>query len=195
MNCKILSSEKITDKDFLELMIRHHNMAVKMSNLVLSTSSDDFILDFARKTIFNQSNEVILMENLLVKMPNLQNEKSCSCGNSIITTQLEKMYPNIYANLKCQEDHFDKLTDVHSEHSQSKIVTKNTINHKKNSDQHYVNHMVEHHKSGLDLAKLVIKSTKEPRILVLAQTLIFDQEKELFMIKNLYGCLKYNWRK
>ena len=204
MSCKILSNDKITDKEFLELMIKHHNVAVKMSQLVMMTSADDFIIDFARKTIFNQSNEVYLMEKLLVKMPNLQNEKSCSCGNSVISTRLEKLYPNIFANLKCNEDHFEHFTNTPVQLSETpKFETighlsmdQATMPHNDAmvSDKEYINHMMEHHKSGIDLAKLAIKSTKEPKLLMLAQTMILDQEKELFMIRNLTGCLNNNWR-
>ena len=63
------------------------------------------------------------------------------------------------------------------------------------TDKEYVDHMVAHHKSGVDLAKLLLKSTKEPRLLLLGQTIILDQEKEMFQLKNLYSCTKYNWRK
>ena len=205
MSCKILSNDKITDKEFLELMIKHHNVAVKMSQLVMMTSKDDFIIDFARRTVFNQSNEVNLMEKLLVKIPNLQNEKSCSCGNSVISAQLEKIYPNIFTNLKCNENHFEQFTNTPVqllEAPKFETVGKLTVESKKSnhemfdglSDKDYVTHMMEHHKSGIDLAKLEIKSTKEPKLIVLAQTMIFDQEKELFMIGNLTGCLNNNWR-
>lgn len=218
MSCKILSNDKITDKEFLELMIRHHNVAVKMSQLVMMTSFDDFIIDFARRTVFNQSNEVNLMEKLLVKIPNLQNEKSCSCGNSVISAHLEKTYPNIFSNLKCNENHFEKIANVPvqlaetpkfetighltmSESTTGKTSISEIDRHllMSNSDavvsdKEYINHMMEHHKSGIDLAKLVIKSTKEPKILMLAQTIIFEQERELFMIRNLTGCLNNNWR-
>ena len=64
-----------------------------------------------------------------------------------------------------------------------------------NSEKEYVDHMVAHHKSGVDLAKLLLKSTKEPRLLLLAQTIILDQEKEMFQLNFLYNCIKYNWRK
>lgn len=186
MNCNILSNNKITDNEFLNLMIKHHNVAIKMSQLVMITSTDDIIIDFARKTIFNQSNEVFLMEKLLVKIPNMQNEKSCNCGNTSISAQLEKIYPNIFSNLKCNENHFDKFVNIHS----LVLDINDTI-----SDEQYIVHMIEHHKSGIDLANLEINSTKEPKLLMLAQTILLDQEKELFMIKNLIGSLNNNWRK
>lgn len=207
MSCKILSNDKITDKEFLELMSKHHKVAVKMSQLVQMTSSDDFIIDFARRTVFNQSNEINLMEKLLVNIPNLQNEKSCNCGNSVISAQLEKAYPNIFSNLKCNETHFEHFTNtsvqlseapkfetIGNSQSQDKKFDLNAINTLKISDNEYITHMMEHHKSGIDLAKLAIKSTKEPKILMLAQTMILDQEKDIFMLKNLTGCLNNNWR-
>lgn len=211
MSCKILANDKISDKDFLELMIKHHNIAVKMSQIIMMTSEDDFIIDFARRTIFNQSNEVTFMEKISEKnIPNMQNEKSCNCGNSVISAQIEKIYPNIFANLKCKEAHFHDFTttpvqlletssfesfeSTNMKSHESVHIAQSNINKVKMSDQEYINHMMDHHKSGIDLAKLVIKSTKEPKILHLAQTMIFDQEKELFMINNLYGCIKYNWR-
>ena len=207
MSCKILSNDKISDNDFLELMIKHHNVAVKMSQLVMMTSCDDFIIDFARKTIYNQSNEVSLMEKIKNQIPNVQNVQSCNYGNSVISTQFTTLYPNIFSNLKCKESHFDYFTKtpvqlveipkfeqvnnkkVNDQGNKSTIADKHKI-----SDHEYVEHMAEHNKSGIDLAKLVIKSTKEPKILVLAQTIILEQEKDIFMIKNLFGCLKYNWR-
>lgn len=208
MSCKILSQDKISDNEFLEMMIKHHNVAIKMSQLVQMTSKDDFIIDFARRTIFNQSNEVNLMEKLKVQIPNMQNVQSCNCGNSVISAQLEKTYPNIFSNLKCNETHWEHFTNTPIQLGETpgfEIVSKQPLVESTNinlqnvmsksiSDKDYVAHMVEHHKSGIDLAKLAVKSTKEPKILVLAQTMILDQEKEIFQIKNLYGCLKYNWR-
>jgi len=208
MSCKILSKEKISDTEFLDMMIKHHNVAVKMSQLIMMSSKDDFILDFARKTIFNQSNEVNLMEKLKLQIPNMQNLQSCNCSHSVISAQIEKAYPNIFSNLKCNQSHWEHLSHTSVQLSEtpnyetistqliSENTTKTLAGNSLNSvtDKEYVDHMMDHHKSGIDLAKLVIKSTKEPRILVLAQNIVLDQEKEIFMIKNLYGCLRNEWR-
>jgi len=51
MTCKVLTKDKISDQEFLELMIKHHNIAVKMSKIIQMNSQDDFILDYARKVI------------------------------------------------------------------------------------------------------------------------------------------------
>lgn len=208
MSCKILSKDKISDKEFLELMIKHHNIAVKMSKLIQMSSKDDFILDYARKVIYNQVEEVILMERFLKSIPNIQTEKSCNCGNTLISANLEKLYPGIFSNIKCDDTHFEDFGNSPLQmrvESEFEIIGKHNENENKNgkkmnhnlelTEKEYVDHMVAHHKSGVDLAKLLLKSTKEPRLLLLAQTIIFDQEKEMFQLNFLYNCIKYNWRK
>ncbi len=207
MSCKILSKDKISDKEFLELMIKHHNVAIKMSKLILMNSSDDFILDYARKVIFNQEGEVMLMEKLLKSIPNIQSEKSCNCGNRLISAQLDKLYPGIFSNAKCDDTHFEGFGNVplqmRSEtdfetigNHQIETFAETKMDHgSKLTDKEYVDHMVSHHKSGVELSKLLLKSTKEPRLLHLAQNIILDQEKEMFQLNYLYNCIKYNWRK
>ncbi len=208
MSCKILSNDKISDKEFLELMIKHHNVAIKMSKLVLMNSSDDFILDYARKVIYNQGEEVILMERLLKSVPNIQASKSCNCGNRLISAKLEELYPGIFSNAKCNDKHFEGFGNVplqmRTETDFEVIGNSNNIetfadtkvnNVSKITDKEYIDHMVAHHKSGVELAKLLLKSTNEPRLLLLAQTMILDQEKEMFQLNYLYNCVKYNWRK
>jgi uncharacterized protein (DUF305 family) len=205
MSCKVLSKDKISDKEFLELMIKHHNIAIKMSKLIQMNSKDDFILDYARKVIFNQSEEVILMERFLKSVPNIQTEKTPNINYSLISAKIEKLYPGIFSNIKCDDSHFE---DVGNEplqlRTESKYETISSVNNKKHkkmnhnnilTEEEYVDHMVAHHKSGVDLAKLLLKSTKEPRLLLLAQTIILDQEKEMFQLNYLYNCIKYNWRK
>lgn len=207
MSCKILSKDSISDKEFLELMIKHHNVAIKMSQLIQMNSSDDYILNYARRVIYNQSMEVNLMERLLKSLPNVQNEKSCNCGNSLISTKVDELYPGIFSNAKCDNTHFENFgntplqmtMDSDYELLPSKqiegFVQVNLDENHKLTDKEYVDHMVAHHKSGVELAKLVLKTTKEPKILVLAQNIVLDQEKEMFELVYLYNCIKYTWRK
>jgi uncharacterized protein (DUF305 family) len=204
MSCKILSKDKISDNEFLNLMIKHHNIAIKMSKLIQMNSYDDFILDYARKVIYNQFEEVILMERFLKSIPNIQSDKSCNCGNTLIGTKIEKLYPGIFSNAKCDNSHFEDIGNeplqLRMESEYETIGNVNNVNHNKVNhnvnltEKEYVDHMVAHHKSGVELAKLLVKSTKEPRLLLLAQTIILDQEKEMFQLNYLYNCIKYNWR-
>lgn len=207
MSCKILLNNYISDTEFLELMINHHNVAIKMSQLIQMNSMDDYILNYARRVIYNQKMEVNLMDRLLKSIPNVQNEKSCNCGNRLISTKVSELYPGIFSNVKCDNSHFENfgntpiqlILDSNYELLPNKQIEEFTQvnlheNHKL-TDKEYIDHMVSHHKSGVELAVLVLKSTKEPKILAFAQNIVLDQEKEMFELVHLHNCNKYTWRK
>ena len=106
---KILSNDKISDIEFLELLIKHHIILINKSQIVMMTSKDDFIIDFARRTIYNNTNDIMLMERLQKNIPNIQNEKLCNCENSVLSAKLNQLYPNIFDNIKYNESHVDIL--------------------------------------------------------------------------------------
>jgi uncharacterized protein (DUF305 family) len=192
MFCDKISQNYISDDDFLNLMIKHHNVAINMSKLILINSQDDVILSYARKVIYNQSYEVFLMEKLIKTKPNIQNFTDKNINKSL-SYNIDKIYPNIFTNYKCDDLHFENHIQLQFENV-SKPKELFTLSYHIN-DKQYVDHMVAHHNSGIQLSKLVIKSTKEPKILMLAQNIILDQEKEMFELVNLYKCIQYNWRK
>ena len=55
----------MTDEMYIQHMIPHHQVAVDMSKIILKTTNNNFIVDFAYKTIHNQQAEIILLHNLL----------------------------------------------------------------------------------------------------------------------------------
>jgi uncharacterized protein (DUF305 family) len=202
---KILSNDKISDIEFLELLIKHHIILINKSQIVMMTSKDDFIIDFARRTIYNNTNDIMLMERLQKNIPNIQNEKLCNCENSVLSAKLNQLYPNIFDNIKYNESHVDilKKSPIQLEEKsqfetvETQVKTSDNLilnNFNKISDEEYVNNMLEYHKYSIELSSLLIKSTKEPKLLHLAQTILLNEEKDLFLLQNLYGCTKYNWR-
>ena len=56
---------KINDKNYLEHMIPHHQVAVDMSKRLLLHTNDSYLLDFCRKLIIDQQSEILYMNNLL----------------------------------------------------------------------------------------------------------------------------------
>ena len=216
MSCEILLNSKITDKDFIVVMIKHHMETVNMNRLVLNTSENDNILDYARRSIYNQENEIHLMERLSKNIPNLQSVKSCNCSNKILTNNINYGYPNIFSNIPCNQDTFAsllntnfnyKLVDANATPTPTTtpyatdvvrstfIPTSTPTSMPILTDTDYITHMVAHHKIGIELSKLVMLSTSEPKILNLAQTIVLEQEREMFILVNLNNCTKYNWRK
>ena len=175
MKCDILKKNTINDKDFLKLMTVHHKAAVDMSKLISKTSKNDIILDFSRKIIFNQSKEIYLMNTLLNDSALLINNNKTI--NKPLNNIFENHYPYVFKNLKCDESHFN--FNSHKNHNMN--------------DYEYVNHMISHHNTALLLSKLLIESTKNSQLLIIAQTINMDQSKEIFELYFLKKSLKNHW--
>lgn len=204
MNCTILSSDKISDQNFLKLMIKHHTVTINISKYIMSTYNDDYMYNHCRRLIDVFTDEITLMTQLLKNIPNIQNEQSCNYGNNQISYKIQDLYPKIFNNLKCEESYFEssiiplQVTDTGNYEVLNNIGysnTSNNINNEYNINKNeYIQYMIDQQNSAIILSKLVLQTTTEPRILILAQGIILNQEKEIFAIATLNNCSKYNWR-
>ena len=55
----------LSDTEFLEHMIPHHQVAVDMSKRLLLHTNNSYLIDFCRKLIIDQQGEIFLMNDLL----------------------------------------------------------------------------------------------------------------------------------
>ena len=205
MNCTILSSDKISDQDYLILMIKHHTVTINSSKYIMNNYNDDYMYNYCRRLIDVFSDEITLMTQLLKNIPNIQNERSCNYGNSQLSYKIQELYPTIFNNSKCEESYFG-VSDVPLQVSELgnyqvfnnvNVVNNNSNNMnnelKLNKDE-YIQYMIDQQYAAITLSQLVLQTTTEPRILVLAQGIILNQEKEIFAIATLKNCTQYNWK-
>jgi uncharacterized protein (DUF305 family) len=170
MKCNILKNKSINNKDFLEIMILHHQVAVEMSEIINKLSNNIIILEKARNIIFNQSIEINYMKMLyneideINKIDEVNKIDEINIPNKPFKNTFELEYPIIFKNLKCDDSHFN--LNHHNNHNMT--------------DLQYVKHMISHHNTALELSKLVIVSTKNSQILTLAQIINLNQSKEMF---------------
>ena len=54
----------MTDAMYIQHMIPHHQVAVDMSKIILKTTNDNFIINFAYRIIRNQQSEIIILNAL-----------------------------------------------------------------------------------------------------------------------------------
>jgi hypothetical protein len=197
MSCTVLSKDTISNKEFLELMIRHHTNTIRMCDLALLSSNNDYILNYARKIKGRQEDELFIMNRSLLSMPNIQNDTSCGCDRNTAANSLQFSYPKIFANTECIESDFAVSKPLDTEVVSYNVhgMCNNIIKVNENiSDCDFVDNMFMHLKSAVELAQLLLQSTKEPRLFVLAQTIIADENKEMFELTFLKNNL-YNWKK
>ena len=168
MSCSILDKDKISNKEFLKLMINHHINTVRMCTIVSFTSNNDFILDYARRIKSNMNDELFFMKRFYNFLPNIQNDiPSCGCERSIDANNLTINYPDIFEDAKCNDKDFATLhplnKNIHSDNTNNMCNNTVTINEKM-TDCEFVDKMFLHFKSAVELCKLLIRSTKEPRL-------------------------------
>ena len=60
-------TDKLTDIEYLEHMIPHHQVAIDMSKKLLKNTKNDFMIYLAYRIIRSQSTEIVMLSDLLKK--------------------------------------------------------------------------------------------------------------------------------
>ena len=58
-------TDNLTDLEYLEHMIPHHQVAIDMSRRLLLHTNHSYLMEFCRKLIIDQEGEIFYMNNLL----------------------------------------------------------------------------------------------------------------------------------
>lgn len=168
----------ITDKEFLKHMIPHHQVAIDMSKKILETSNDPTIIYLARNIIYNQTDEILTMENMLLSgIPTM--------ASSDVQEYLE--IPNIFTSYVpkksraeqyvCGMHHFDprEKSAIHSGKEKGHKLT----------DKKFLDHMIYHHDVAIEMANRVTKNSKNPMMVSFAYDTIVGQRYEIWLMRQL----------
>ena len=180
MSCDFVLSN-LTDKYYLNYLIKCYTNTIKLSNLSYSLTNEDFILDYSRKIISKHNIELVELQNLLKSIPNIQSIK------------IESKY-NGYENnivLNNYEKTIEKFTEESIPIVNSEI---NDVLNSSNFEQKYIDSILNYYKCAVNLSKEIIKITLEPKILQIANIFIISKNKEIFMLENLHQCYQNYWR-
>lgn len=159
----------LTDIQYLQHMIPHHQMALDMSQQLSHTSKWPELLVVARQISWAQDIEIKIMNAILHEFmekisSNLQQK------NQYIATMGDTTYPNRLeiSNLPCQPEFF--------EHSHTaKVIT----------DEAYISHMIPHHQIAVDMSKRLLKHTSNDYMIDLAYNIIRNQQAEITRLSAL----------
>ena len=158
----------ITNEEFLKHMIPHHQVAIDMSNKVLLTSSDPIIIYLARNIIYKQSDEILLMENILLSgIPNMSSSDEQMYLE--IPNQFTVYYPkeSRAEYPQCGLHHFN-IETIHNNH--------------KLTDKEYLDHMISHHDVAIEMSERVTKNSENPLMISFAYDTIINQRYEIWLM-------------
>jgi len=177
---KNICSDNLTDKEYLEHMIPHHQVAVDISIMLQKQSKSVKMQDILRKLIWIQNYEITMMKDMLNTLPD--NLSSGINNTSYIKTVSDFIEPNKLGltNTYCDPHFFDP--EKHMKH----------MHHMKLDDIVYIEHMIPHHQVAVDMSKILIKNTKNDMMLFLAYRIIKSQQDEIIMLDDYLESLKTN---
>ena len=161
----------LTDTQFLEYMIAHHQVAVNIAKRALQSSQNQYILELARKMVWQQGYEITMMHAMLGRLPQ-PFSRVAVLGH--YNTSLLSFYKGMDIKpVKCYDDMF-----IENAHNGMPQMT----------DRDFLEHMIKHHELGLAMtrAQLNRQSTSQSGFMLgLLYDIIHDQEQELDRMNGL----------
>ena len=175
----------LTDKEYLEHMIPHHQVAVDISILLQKKTKNPEMQDILRKLIWVQNYEIQLMRDMAKGLP--ENDMSTSEINMVRNYTITKgdlIKPNKIGLTKtyCDPHFFDPKK--HMEH----------MKHMKLDDKMYIKHMIPHHQVAIDMSKVLLKNTKNDFMTYLANRIIRSQNAEIILLNDMLSKKRYSYQ-
>ena len=167
-----ICNKQLTDNEYINHMITHHEVAVYMSETHLHNTKNPIILDLLRNVIRLQKYEINLMKdsnimnNINQELNDEMSNKNIKMDNSYRTTQGDFTKPNTpyLSNTFCDPSFFN-------------------MSHNKNlhsmTDTMYIQHMIPHHQVAVDMSKKILKTSNNDFIIELAYKIIHNQQLEI----------------
>ena len=163
----------LTDTQFLEYMIAHHQVAVTMAKSALKSSHNQYILELARKMVWQQGYEITMMHAMLGRLPQ-PFSRLVVLGH--FNTSLLSFYKGLESEpVKCYDDMFTDGVADHLPHI---------------TDRQFLTHMIAHHELGLSMSRAQLnrggtQTSQSGFMLALLYDIIHDQEQELDRMRSL----------
>ena len=167
-------TDTLTDLEYLEHMIPHHQVAIDMSNLLVPISNNPQMLHLCREITRVQSYEIWEMTFMKKKLANSMFNSQKGTIDKIYTV-LDKFYPVMS---KSKDGSCNPLFFKPNDHSKMMM-------NMKVSDRSYLEHMIPHHQVAIDMSKRLLLHTNNSYLMVFCRKLIVDQQSEIYLMNNL----------
>jgi uncharacterized protein (DUF305 family) len=164
----------LTDLEYLEHMIPHHQVAIDMSHELQKKTTNARMLHLCRDIVRKQGYEIWEMEWMYKGLPDtvFSLKESSRCNTY---TKLDIYYPKQSKSKDgdCNPLFFDP--DGHSQHMKHVDIT----------EKKYLEHMIPHHQVAIDMSKRLLLHTNNSYLMDFCNKLIVDQQGEIFYMNQL----------
>jgi uncharacterized protein (DUF305 family) len=166
-------TDKLTDIEYLDHMIPHHQVAIDMSVMLQPRTSSDIMLNLCREIIRKQSYEIFEMEKMKKYTGDLFSKDPWV--KEKVVTKLDRFNPVMS---KSADGTCNPLFFKPNDHS--KMMDGMVI-----SDEGYLEHMIPHHQVAVDMSKRLLLHTNNSYLLDFCRKLILDQQGEIYYMNHL----------
>ena len=165
-------SPNISDIEYLEHMIPHHQVAVDISKM-LQKNKIPKMQEILRKLIWVQEYEIELMKQIIQE--NMSNVSLNKINTNYISMVSDFTKPNKLGltNTYCDPHFFDP--EAHMKHMEHMVL----------DDNMYIDHMIPHHQVAVDMSKNLLKTTKNDFMIYLCYRIIRSQQEEIVLLNDL----------
>ena len=173
-------TDVLTDIEYLEHMIPHHQVAIDMSDMLVPHTRDPIMLHLCRDITRKQKYEIWEMTLMKTKLPESIFSEQPS-RKEYFQTKMDLHEPISSKSEKGPCNPLFFKPNDHSAHMKGMIVT----------DKSYLEHMVPHHQVAVDMSRRLLLHTNHPYLMDFCRKLIIDQQGEIFymnsLLKNSYN--------
>jgi len=174
----------LTDLEYLEHMIPHHQVAIDISLHHQEESRSPVLQHLMRKLVWTQTREIAMMHELKSTVGN-EHGMSASDGmengyGPITAGDLAKPNEVGLTQTYCDPHFFDP--DAHAAHMEHMQVT----------DITYIKHMIPHHQVAVDMSKVLLANTSNDYMIYMAHRIIRSQQEEISLLNSLLAEHNYN---
>ena len=163
--------DKLSDVEYLEHMIPHHQVAIDMSRLLQPVTKSDIMLNVCRDIIRKQSFEIY-------EMKGMKSYKGGLFSNDTGIREFIQTTNDVYNNNLTNQTKCNPLFFKPNDHS--KMMKGMKIN-----DRSYLEHMIPHHQVAIDMTRRLLLHTHNSYLLNFSRKLILDQQNEIIYMNGL----------
>ena len=167
-------TDDLTNLQYLEHMIPHHQVAIDMSELLIPKTNNPVMLLLCRDIIRKQGYEIWEMEMMKRKLSGTMFDDTEFTAEKV-KTNLDIFYPKLS---KSKDGDCNPLFFKPNDHMKM-------MEHMEINDKSYLEHMIPHHQVAIDMSKRLLLHTNHSYLMVFCRALIIDQQGEIFHMNNL----------
>ena len=164
----------LSDVEYLQHMIPHHQVAIDMSNMLIPKTQNPTFLNLCRQIIRKQKYEIWEM-NMILQQQNENMVDSLPQVKQSVNTKMGLYYPKTSSDGEGVCDPMFFNPDHHHHHMKNIPLT----------EEGYLKHMIPHHQVAINMSERLLKHTNNTYLQDFCRKLIYDQKSEIFYMNNL----------